>query len=488
MKLVDLLKNIPLIEVSGNDREDILGLAYSSKQVKVGFLFAALKGGKTDGFEFIGDAVGRGARAVLSENPKPENVNVVWVRVPDAREALACLAAAFYSFPSRELKVVGITGTKGKTTVTYLLESILRKAGFEPSVIGTINYRGPDMAIEADRTTPEAPDIQRLLREFASRGATHCLIEVSSHALDLKRVWGVEFDAAVFTNLSGEHMDYHHSMEDYFAAKKKLFFLNSKKRTAVVNLDDPWGQKLLAELPMATVSFGLEPAAIVRSKVYRLNEEGITAEIDYPGGQVEITSPLMGKHNLSNILASFAVSLVLNVPVAAIQQGLASLQNVPGRMEKIENNRGFQIFIDYAHTDNALKNLLETVRGLRPGRILLVFGAGGDRDKSKRERMGEAAGRLADLIFITSDNPRSEDPMAIIAEIEKGVKKSGAKNYRKIEDRREAIEQALRAAKKGDYVLVAGKGHEPYQIAKDKVLPFHDGEVIRNILTKLEHK
>jgi UDP-N-acetylmuramoyl-L-alanyl-D-glutamate--2,6-diaminopimelate ligase len=277
-------------------------------------------------------------------------------------------------------------------------------------------------------------------------------------------------------------------MEDYFAAKKKLFFLNSKKRTAVVNLDDPWGQKLLAELPMATVSFGLEPAAIVRSKVYRLNEEGITAEIDYPGGQVEITSPLMGKHNLSNILASFAVSLVLNVPVAAIQQGLASLQNVPGRMEKIENNRGFQIFIDYAHTDNALKNLLETVRGLRPGRILLVFGAGGDRDKSKRERMGEAAGRLADLIFITSDNPRSEDPMAIIAEIEKGVKKSGAKNYRKIEDRREAIEQALRAAKKGDYVLVAGKGHEPYQIAKDKVLPFHDGEVIRNILTKLEHK
>jgi len=312
------------------------------------------------------------------------------------------------------------------------------------------------------------------------------LIEVSSHALDLKRVWGEEFDVAVFTNLSGEHMDYHASMEDYFAAKKKLFSLNSKKRTAVVNQDDPWGQKLLAELPMATVSFGLEPAAIVRCKVYRLSEEGITAEIDFPGDQVEITSPLMGKHNLSNVLASFAISLVLNVPITAIQQGLASLRGVPGRLEKIDNNRDFQIFIDYAHTDNALQHLLETVRGLRPSRILLVFGAGGDRDKSKRERMGEVAGRLADLIFITSDNPRSEEPLAIIAEIEKGVKKAGGKNFRTIEDRRDAIEQALRAAKKGDYVLVVGKGHESTQTIKDKVLPFHDGEVIRNILLRME--
>ncbi|OGD19757.1 MAG: hypothetical protein A2Y69_02615, partial [Candidatus Aminicenantes bacterium RBG_13_59_9] len=345
---------------------------------------------------------------------------------------------------------------------------------------------GPGLEIEADRTTPEAPDIQRMMRDFVSRGATHCLLEVSSHALDLKRVWGVEFDVAVFTNLSGEHLDYHPNMEDYFEAKKKLFLINSKKRTAVVNLDDPWGKKLLAELPMATVSFGLEPAAIVRSKVHRLSEEGITAEIDYPGGQLEITSPLMGKHNLSNILASFAVSLVLNLPISAIQQGISSLRGIPGRLERIENQRGFHVFIDYAHTDIALKHLLETFRSFKPGRILLVFGAGGDRDRSKRDRMGEVAGRLADLVFITSDNPRSEDPMAIIAEIEKGVKRAGMKNYRIIPDRRQAIEQALRAGKRNDYILVAGKGHEPYQIIKDNTLPFHDGEVIRKILQDLE--
>jgi len=486
MKLTEILRNVPGAEVSGNDGVEIGGIAYSSKQVEPGFLFAALKGGKRDGFEFAADAAGRGAGAILSEHAKPENLDVVWIRVPEAREALARSSAAFYSYPSRHLKVVGITGTKGKTTITYLLESILKKSGFAPSVIGTINYRGPGLEIEADRTTPEAPDIQRMMRDFVSRGATHCLLEVSSHALDLKRVWGVEFDVAVFTNLSGEHLDYHPNMEDYFEAKKKLFLINSKKRTAVVNLDDPWGKKLLAELPMATVSFGLEPAAIVRSKVHRLSEEGITAEIDYPGGQLEITSPLMGKHNLSNILASFAVSLVLNLPISAIQQGISSLRGIPGRLERIENQRGFHVFIDYAHTDIALKHLLETFRSFKPGRILLVFGAGGDRDRSKRDRMGEVAGRLADLVFITSDNPRSEDPMAIIAEIEKGVKRAGMKNYRIIPDRRQAIEQALRAGKRGDYILVAGKGHEPYQIIKDKTLPFHDGEVIRKILQDLE--
>ncbi len=486
MKLSEILRDLTAVEIIGDDRGEIRGIAFSSKRVEPGFLFAALKGEKRDGMEFAADAVGRGAGAVLSEQAKPEKLDVVWIRVPDAREALARCAAAFYSYPSRQLKVVGITGTKGKTTITYLLESILLKAGSAPSVIGTISYRGPGLAVEADRTTPEAPDIQRLMRDFAWRGATHCLIEVSSHALDLKRVWGVEFDVAVFTNLSGEHLDYHPSMEDYFEAKKKLFLINSKKRTAVVNLDDPWGKKLLAELPMATVSFGLEPAAIIRSKDYRLSEDGITAEIDYPGGQVEITSPLMGKHNLSNILASFAVGLVLNVPVGAVQKGISSLRGIPGRLERIENQRGYHVFVDYAHTDVALKHLLETVRAFKPGRILLVFGAGGDRDRSKRERMGEVAGRLADLVFVTSDNPRSEDPMAIIAEIEKGVKKAGMKNHRIIPDRREAIEQALRAGKKGDYILIAGKGHEPYQIIKDKTLPFHDGEVIRDILRNME--
>jgi len=289
----------------------------------------------------------------------------------------------------------------------------------------------------------------------------------------------------VFTNLSGEHLDYHHTMEDYFAAKKKLFSLNSKKRTAVVNEDDPWGKKLIAELPMSTITFGLEPHALVRGEKFRLNGLGIEALVKFPRGQATVISPLSGKHNLYNILAAFAVALALNIPPQAIKDGIADLVTVPGRFEKIENSLGLDIYIDYAHTDAALKSLLESVRELKPNRILLVFGAGGDRDRTKRARMGEAAGLSADWIFLTSDNPRSEDPLAIIHEIEQGVLKTGTKKYSIVPDRREAIEQALSFAKKGDAVLVAGKGHEHYQILKDRVVPFHDGRVIREILKKM---
>lgn len=488
MKLKDLLKDIPGTHVNGNGGTEILGLAYSSQQVQPGYLFAALRGKKRDGYDFIEDALRHGASAILSEKPKPPNLKVTWIEVADAREALAFSAANFYDHPSIKMKVIGITGTKGKTTLTYLLESILKEAGFELGVIGTINYRWSNKMFSAERTTPEAPEMQKMLSEMLDQGITHCLIEVSSHALDLKRVWGIRFDIAVFTNLSPEHLDYHESMEDYFEAKKKLFFLNTKKRTAVVNLDDPWGKKLIAELPLTTVSYGLEPAAIVRGQEYRLTDAGIKAEVDFPGGRMKVCSPLMGKHNLYNILAAFATSLALNIPAAAIKEGITALKGIPGRLEKIENTQGFQVFVDYAHTDNALRNLLETVRELKPHRILLVFGAGGDRDKSKRARMGEVAAKLADWAFLTSDNPRSEDPLAIIADIEKGFNLRGAKNYCIIPDRREAIEQALASAKKGDCVLIAGKGHEHYQIFKDRTVPFDDAEVIRSILKTLESR
>lgn len=486
MKLKDLLKDIPGVHVNGNGGQEIVGLAYSSLQVQPGFLFAALRGEKKDGYDFIEDALRCGASAILSERPKPLNLKVTWIQAADAREALAFSADNFYAHPSMKIKVIGITGTKGKTTLVYLLESILKKAGLEPGVIGTINYRWSNRVLSAERTTPEAPEMHKMLSEMLDQGITHCLIEVSSHALDLKRVWGIKFDIAVFTNLSPEHLDYHESMEDYFEAKKKLFFLNAKKRTAVINLDDPWGKKLIAELPLTTVSYGLEPAAIVRGQEYRLADAGIKAEIDFPGGQMKVCSPLMGKHNLYNILAAFATSLALNIPAPTIKEGITALRGIPGRLQKIENTLGFQVFVDYAHTDNALRNLLETIRELKPHRILLVFGAGGDRDKSKRARMGEVAAKLADWTFLTSDNPRSEDPLAIIADIEKGFNLKEAKNYCVIPDRREAIEQALASAKKGDYVLIAGKGHEQYQIFKDRTVPFDDTEVICSILKTLE--
>jgi len=488
MKLRDVFKNVPGVETSGDGDLEILGLAYSSLQVKPGFLFAALRGGKTDGFRFVDDALGRGAAAVLAEKPRPQDLKAAWIKALDAREALAMAAANFYDHPSMKLKVVGVTGTKGKTTVTYLLESILVKAGLVPGVIGTVDYRWPGRLAAADRTTPEAPDMQRMLAEMLAGGVTHCLIEVSSHGLDLKRVWGIHFDIAAFTNLSPEHLDYHESIEEYFEAKKKLFFLNAKKRTAVVNLDDPWGKRLIHELPLKTVSFGLEPAAIVRAGSARLTENGVKAEVDYPGGQIKVCSRLMGRHNLYNILAAIAAGLALNIPAEAIKEGISALKGVPGRLEKIENSLGFQVYVDYAHTDEAMRSLLETVRELKPTRILLVFGAGGDRDKGKRPRMGKVAAALADVTLLTSDNPRSEDPLAIIADIEKGLIEGKAKDYSIVPDRREAIARALAAAGKGDCVLVVGKGHERTQSFKDESVPFDDGEIIREILKTMEAK
>ncbi len=482
MTLRELFKDISGVHINGNGETEIAGLAYSSEAVRPKFLFAAIHGEKADGHDFIEQALARGASAVLSDQSRPPSFRATWVQVPDTREVLAMSAANFYGHPSMKMKTVGITGTKGKTTLTYLLESILRRAGHEPGVIGTINYRWDSTVQDAERTTPEAPDLQRMMSEMLGQGVDHCLIEVSSHALDLKRVWGIHFDVAVFTNLNPEHLDYHPSMEDYFIAKKKLFFLNAKKRTAVVNSDDPWGKRLMSELPLKTVSFGLEPAALVRGREFHLTAAGIKAEVDYPGGHIRICSPLMGKHNLYNILAAMATALVLNVPPATIKEGISALKGVPGRLQKIDNDLGIQVFVDYAHTDQALRSLLETVRELRPGRIILVFGAGGDRDKAKRARMGAVAAALADITFLTSDNPRSEDPLAIIAEIEKGFVEKGAENYHKIPDRREAIAQAIASARGGDYVLVAGKGHEHYQTIKDQRIPFDDAAVIRAIL------
>ena len=486
MKLKDVLQGIPVLAGGTPGAEEIAGIAYNSKAVKAGFLFAALRGAAQNGMDFVAEAESNGAAAVLSAWPKPPGSGAVWVQVADTREALALAAANFFGHPADSMKVVGVTGTKGKTTTTYLIEAILREAGAAPGVIGTIEYRRPGWSVPAPRTTPESPDLQALLRDMLGAGVTHCVMEVSSHALEQKRVWGVGYDVAVFTNLSGEHLDYHPSMEGYFEAKKKLFSLNHKKRTAVVNMDDPWGQKLVAELPMNTVTFGLEPAAIVRAVKPLLTADGIEAQVSYPGGTMRLRSGLVGRHNLYNLLAATAAALALNVAPADIIKGVAALKGVPGRFERVPNGRGLLIVVDYAHTDNALEQALITAREFKPRRLIAVFGAGGDRDREKRERMGRVAARLADWTILTSDNPRSEDPMAIISAIEAGFAKESVRTYEIEPDRRKAIVRALATANKGDFVLVAGKGHEDYQVFRDTTVHFSDIEVIEETLRAME--
>jgi UDP-N-acetylmuramoyl-L-alanyl-D-glutamate--2,6-diaminopimelate ligase len=480
--LREVLAGIPVLAGGGATGVEIAGLAYDSRAVRPGFLFAALPGAARNGLDFVAGALANGAAAVLSAWPKPPAVTAAWVQVADAREALALAAANFYGHPSEGMKVVGVTGTKGKTTTTFILEEILRAAGAAPGLIGTIEYRRPGWSAAAPRTTPESSDLQALLRDFLDAGVSHCVMEVSSHALEQKRVWGVSYDVAVFTNLSGEHMDYHPSMEAYFEAKKKLFFLNHKRRAAVVNWDDPWGQKLVAELPMTTVTFGLEPAAIVRALKYVPSGNGIDVPVSFPGGTVRIQSSLVGRHNLYNLLAAVGAALALSIAPADIVKGVAALKGVPGRFQRVPNGRGFQIVVDYAHTDNALENLLMTAREFKPRRTIVVFGAGGDRDRDKRERMGRVAARLADWTVLTSDNPRSEDPGAIIAAIEQGFAREGVRAYEVEPDRRKAIARALATANKGDIVLIAGKGHEDYQVFGDRTVHFSDVEVVEETL------
>jgi UDP-N-acetylmuramoyl-L-alanyl-D-glutamate--2,6-diaminopimelate ligase len=488
MKIKELIRDFQPVDYSGPDDLEITGLAYSSKQAEPGNVFVALKGLKADGLDYVPEALEKGAVAVVSERPRIAGADISWVQVADAREALALMSAVFYDNPSRKLKTIGITGTKGKTTVTYILEEILKAAGYTPGVIGTVDYRWKDKRISAGRTTPEAPDIQKILMQMAEDGVSHCLMEVSSHSLEFKRVLGIGFDLAIFTNLSGEHLDYHQTMENYFEAKKKLFFLNHKRLASIVNIDDHWGERLISELPMRTISFGFSPEAIIRVENFSIEENGMKATISYPGGKLNPASSLIGKHNLYNILASISAALVLAVPTQSIIQGINSLKYVPGRFEFVPNNLGLKIIVDYAHTDNALENLLEAVKSLKPKRIILAFGCGGDRDRTKRPRMGEAAARLADWTIITSDNPRSEDPEKIITEIEQGFLKAGNRNYEKIIDRKRAIEKAIIMARKGDYVLIAGKGHENYQIFKDRTIPFSDVEAAREILKGLGRK
>jgi UDP-N-acetylmuramoyl-L-alanyl-D-glutamate--2,6-diaminopimelate ligase len=467
------------------------GVAYDSRSVRQGEAFVALKGRNTDGTAFAHQAIERGALGIVSEQPAPDGVRVPWVRVSDGRVALAILAAEFYAHPSSDMRVVGITGTNGKTTTAYLLASVFEAAGVRCGILGTVAYRlGPSVADEreAARTTPEAPDVQALLREMVDRGCGACAMEVSSHALALHRVTGMRFAAGVFTNLTRDHLDFHADMDDYFRAKRRLFEMLPSDAPALLNVDDPRGASL-AEAGGRPVTYGIHRPADISPGPLSFSLAGLTFDIRTPRGTVRVRSGLVGRPNVYNILAAVATATALDLPFDAIERGIGALAGVPGRFQLVSGaSDGVTVVVDYAHTDDALRNLLETARPLTTGRLITVFGCGGDRDRTKRPLMGAVAGRLSDLIVITSDNPRSEDPARIIEEIQRGItadtRRDGAQGVLTIVDRRAAIAKAIELARPGDLVLVAGKGHEKYQVIDDRTLPFDDVEVAREALAR----
>jgi UDP-N-acetylmuramoyl-L-alanyl-D-glutamate--2,6-diaminopimelate ligase len=466
----------------------VTGVSYDSRSVTAGQVFVALRGQHADGTAFARQAIERGAAAIVSEQPAPEGIRVPWAMVEDARLALAVIAAAFYRDPSREMQVIGITGTNGKTTTAYLLASIFEAAGIRCGLLGTVAYRIGDVVREATRTTPEAPDVQALLRQMVDEGCGACAIEVSSHALALRRVDGMTFAAGVFTNLTRDHLDFHANMDEYFRAKRRLFEMLPRDAPSLLNLDDPRGSALI-DAGGRPITYAIGRAADITPGPLSFSLDGLTFDARTPRGTLHVRSTLVGRPNVYNILAAVSTATALDLPFDAIERGVQALAGVPGRFEKVSGKKDeVTVVVDYAHTDDALRNLLETARPLATGRLITVFGCGGDRDRTKRPLMGAVAGRLSDLIVVTSDNPRSEDPNRIIEEIQRGItadtRKDAGQRLLTIVDRGAAITKAIELARPGDLVLIAGKGHEKYQVIGDRVLPFDDVAVAREALSR----
>jgi UDP-N-acetylmuramoyl-L-alanyl-D-glutamate--2,6-diaminopimelate ligase len=469
---------------------EITAVQYDSRRVEPGAAFVAVRGEKADGAAFVPQAVARGASLVVAERPAGADVETPWIQVRDGRLALARLGAEVAGHPSREIPVVGVTGTNGKTTTTYLLAAVLDAAGQSAGMLGTVHYKIGDLEREASRTTPEAPDVQAMLREMVDAGNRSCVMEVSSHALALKRVDGTRFAAAVFTNLTRDHLDFHEDMEAYFAAKRRLFEMLPDDSPGVINADDARAPALAAACARP-LTYGIQKPADVRPEELVMDLTGVRFTAATPAGPVPIRSSLVGRPNVYNLLAATAAACAIGLPAAAIAGGLTALRGVPGRFEVVSApNDEVTVVVDYAHTDDALRNLLETARPLTRGRLVTVFGCGGDRDRTKRPLMGMVAARLSDVVVITSDNPRSESPEAIIDEIKRGIPAGEAAasgrvpDVRTVVDRAEAIERAIGSARAGDVVLVAGKGHEKTQQIGARVLAFDDAEVSRAALAR----
>ncbi|HPJ96272.1 MAG TPA: UDP-N-acetylmuramoyl-L-alanyl-D-glutamate--2,6-diaminopimelate ligase [Syntrophales bacterium] len=504
MDISEVVKDLQLISTTGALSGEVSSVCYHSRSCEENSLFVAVSGLNADGHDFIDDAIRRGARWVVHEKSFVSPGHITSLHVSDSRRALGITGRNFYSRPSSALRLIGVTGTNGKTTVTYLLESIIATAGFYPGVLGTINYRFRGKTLPAPNTTPESLEFQKILRQMVDDGVSHCISEVSSHALDLGRVDDCDFDIAVFTNLSQDHLDYHLSMERYYEAKRRFFhelLPKSNKHNpygTIINGDDPWGKKLIAACGGAGLTFGIDGSSDIRVEQFNLSLEGIEARVRIPGQTLRITSPLIGRFNLYNILAAAGAAFAVGISPSAIERGVASMKGVPGRMEKVSQPDEPHVFVDYAHTDDALRKAIENLLGFGNSRIITVFGCGGDRDQGKRPLMGFVAATLSDVVIVTSDNPRSEEPLSIIGQIEKGIlhkdvtqitetELSSArkgKAYCIIPDRREAIETAVMAANPDDIVLIAGKGHEDYQIIGKERLFFDDRIAARESLAK----
>jgi UDP-N-acetylmuramoyl-L-alanyl-D-glutamate--2,6-diaminopimelate ligase len=487
VRFAKLLRGIDVRAPVAQGDLEISNIACDSRLVNRGALFVAVRGEKTDGNRFVSDAASRGAIAVISEEANSGALppDFPWIQVASARKALAISAANFYARPAEVLKLIGVTGTNGKTTTSFLTDSILRAAGCEVGLLGTTGYRLVRENLPAPNTTPESLDLQKYLAKIVRRGGTHAVLEASSHALAMDRLWGCPFAVAIFTNLTRDHLDYHKTLEDYFAAKRRLFegTGSAPPATGVINRDDEYGGRL-SGLASRTLTYGLEPGAEVTTRKPELSLSGIEFIAETPVGKIEIRSKLVGTPNVYNILAAVCAGVALDLPKEVIATGIAQLAAVPGRFERIEAGQPFLVIVDYAHTDDALRNLLATAKDLHSGgRIITLFGCGGDRDRTKRPLMGEAAGRSSEIVVLTSDNPRSEDPLLIINDVIVGLQRTKAKVF--VEpDRQKAIEVALDEARAGDVVLLAGKGHETYQVLRDRTIEFDDRAVARRILSR----
>lgn len=499
MRLQKLLHGIEFSSRIPSEDFEISQLAYDSRKVGKNCLFVAIRGSESDGHDYIAQALQQGAQVILCEKIPEQlsNKKALFLEVENSRQALSQLSKNFYENPSENLKTIGITGTNGKTTLSYLIEALMVEAGLSPTVIGTINFRHAGKVFPSSHTTPESLDLDAFLFERKKEGSNALAMEVSSHAIDQYRVDGIEFDAAIFTNLTPDHLDYHKTLEKYFSAKSRLFLdllpkSCKKEKFAILNWDDSFIRQLQAKLKVPALWFSLQDkAADIFASKPKISMKGIQTKVSTPLGEYHLDSSLLGAFNLSNLLAATGAGIALGLPLPRIEKALNSFKQVPGRLERVENNRNIHVFVDYAHTPDALKNVLESLREVLKeehpsSQIITVFGCGGDRDKTKRPLMGREVARLSDESLLTSDNPRTEDPLSIIAEVKAGMLAAGAeenKNFWVEADRKKAIASALSKARAGDVVLIAGKGHEDYQILGKQKIHFDDREVAKECMS-----
>ncbi|AZO95088.1 UDP-N-acetylmuramoyl-L-alanyl-D-glutamate--2,6-diaminopimelate ligase [Halocella sp. SP3-1] len=483
MKIKELLVNVQVEKITGDENIEISGMVYDSRQAKQGDLFICIDGFRYDGHNFIPKAVQNGVCAVVIEREVDEYIQgITYIRVKSSREAMASLAASFYNYPLDKLQLIGVTGTNGKTTTTYLIKSILEQAGLKTGLIGTIKNIIADKTLPATRTTPESLDLYQLYDKMLKEGITHVVMEVSSHALDLKRVKGMEFAAAVFTNITQDHLDYHKSIEEYLKAKCSLFKQLTDQGTAIINIDDNYSNQVIESASARVISYGINKKADLSAEDIQLSPKGASFLIR-GRKNIPLSINLTGEFNVYNTLAAVGVAVAFDIDDDSIKRGLEGIPGVAGRFELINESQGFSVVVDYAHTPDGMENVLKTALEFVKGKIIVVFGCGGDRDEGKRPLMGKMAASYGDYAVLTSDNPRSEDPLTILAAVEKGVLDYDSETpYIVLPDRREAIFHAISRAGANDMVIIFGKGHETYQIFKDKTISFDDREVAREAI------